>query len=386
MKKIKHRLNLLRRIILQHLAFPVIYRIGCLRRINPRFVLFASEFSANMPDSLQPLHTRLLDEGYDCRFFGLLPGKTKRQQYLHWIAFFFALAQARTLFLDDYYFPAYACKPRKGTQIVQVWHACGAFKKWGRSTADLAWGSSQKKLKYLPIHNTYTHCLVSSPACIPHYAEAFGCDPAIVHPWGVPRTDIFFASDFCETARAQILTMFPSIGSRRIVLYAPTFRGNNNKKVRHDAAVDFAALRDALQEDCVLLYKPHPRVKKSIADDGAFLYDAKNIPIATLLGAADLVISDYSSLIFEYALFGRPMLFYAYDLENYERVRSFYEPYLSFVPGDLVWSTDDIICGIRRNLFEGGFEASGVAAFAQKHMSACDGGATSRVLSNLGLL
>lgn len=67
----------------------------------------------------------------------------------------------------------FANHPRKGTEVIQLWHACGAFKKWGYSTADLKWGADRKSLERYPIHNTYTAVTVSARNIIPYYAEAF---------------------------------------------------------------------------------------------------------------------------------------------------------------------------------------------------------------------
>jgi CDP-ribitol ribitolphosphotransferase len=225
---------------------------------------------------------------------------------------------------------------------------------------------------------------VSSPVVAPCYAEAFHCDEAIIRPWGAPRTDFFFRPNVCEQSRRDVLNVFPEIGDRKIVLYAPTFRGNSNKAARHDDVLDYRVLTRALSNDAALLLKPHPRANTEIPTpepgERPFVFDAGALPIEQLLCAADLVISDYSSLIFEYALLGRPMLFYAYDLRDYETSRSFYYPYLEFVPGDVVWDTEDVIAAVRRNLFEGGFDAARVARFRERFMSACDGRCTERIL------
>ena len=115
----------------------------------------------------------------------------------------------------------------------------------------------------------------------------------------------------------------------------------------------------------------------------SFVFDAMHLPIEVLLCAADLVITDYSSLVFEYALLGRPMLFYAYDLEEYAGARDFYYSYLEFIPGDTAWDSEGLISGIQRNLFEGKFNTARVEAFRAKFMSACDGHSTERIIKNV---
>ena len=68
---------------------------------------------------------------------------------------------------------------------------------------------------------------MSARNIIPYYAEAFNCPERIIRPLGVPRTDIYFNPDFVSSAREEMLKKFPQIGDRKIILYAPTFRGNS---------------------------------------------------------------------------------------------------------------------------------------------------------------
>ncbi|MEG1243915.1 MAG: CDP-glycerol glycerophosphotransferase family protein, partial [Oscillospiraceae bacterium] len=102
------------------------------------------------------------------------------------------------------------------------------------------------------------------------------------------------------------------------------------------------------------------------------------IDVSVLLCACDILISDYSSLIFEYSLLARPMIFYAYDLDEYDRERSFYYPYREFVPGEIVSDTNQIINAVEN--IEKSFDSERVLQFCQKFMSACDGQSTKRII------
>lgn len=109
---------------------------------------------------------------------------------------------------------------------------------------------------------------------------------------------------------------------------------------------------------------------------GDFVFDGSTtVKIETALCAADILIADYSSLIFEYSLLNKPMLFYAYDLEEYEHDRSFYFDYKSFVPGKIVINNDEIISAIQKN----DFRKDRIPAFREKFMGACDGRSTARI-------
>jgi CDP-ribitol ribitolphosphotransferase len=371
------------RFCLLRVFFPAVYRVGCLRRVDPRLIYFVSTTYSEPPDNFRPLTERLEREGYRCVFFGKAE-EGRFRQCLCLFLFFLSYARARALFLTEVCPLADSCRPRNGTDIIQLWHGCGALKKSGDSTAAARWGSDPATFRWFPCHRFYTYACVSSPEVIPHYAEVFRCDPSILQPWGMPRTDFYFRPGVTEQCRRRVLEAFPEIGARKILLYAPTFRGDDLRLARHDDALDYDAMALALGGSCALLLKPHPCAHGRIPapQPAPFAFDAAALPIEVLLCACDLVISDYSSLINEYSLLGRPMLFYAYDLEEYEAARGFYYPYTQFVPGDLARDTGGVIEGVLRNLFEGGFDAERVRVFRQKFMCACDGHSTERILRN----
>lgn len=294
-------------------------------------------------------------------------------------------ATSKLVFVEDAFFPLFANHPRKGTEVIQLWHACGAFKKWGYSTADLKWGADRKSLERYPIHNTYTAVTVSARNIIPYYAEAFNCPESIIRPLGVPRTDIYFSSDFASSARAEMLKKFPQIGDRKIILYAPTFRGNSILKSYMDLKLDIERMNAELSDDFVLLYKLHPQTAKRFSLSAEerekyenFVFDiSKDVRIDLAMCAADMLISDYSSVIFEYSLLSRPMIFFAYDLEEYDRDRSFYNKYEDFVPGPIVRDTEGIISAVRQA--QSGFDSAKIENFRNYFMDACDGHSTARI-------
>ena len=94
---------------------------------------------------------------------------------------------------------------------------------------------------------------------------------------------------------------------------------------------------------------------------------------------SDVVVTDYSSLVFEYSTLGRPMVFYAYDLEEYISTRDFYEPFEEFVPGRIVRTFGELLDALRT----GEYEIEKVAPFAKRHVSHLDAGSTDRVIDLL---
>lgn len=376
MAKFKSFINILRRKFFFYIVWPLAFTLFSLRPIDEKLILFA--FSKNytqMPDNLTGLYEYLKNKGYNCKIMQAPQNAVKR--ILFDIVFQKYYATCKCVFITDNFDQLYAHKPRKGTKVIQLWHACGAFKKWGYSTLDLAWGGSREDMLRFPMHNTYTDVFVSAESVIPCYAEAFGCNEKIIKALGTPRTDVYFDEDFVASGREKLLKAFPEIGNRKIILYAPTFRGNSPEESYNDQPLDYSLLKRTLGKDYALVLKLHPFTAKKyrLSDEqkkefGDFVFDAsESVAIETVLCAADYLVADYSSLIFEYALLDKPMIFYAYDLEKYKRDRSFYFEYESFVPGRIVMSNEEIVASILSN----SCQQEKIKEFRNRYMSACDG-------------
>lgn len=296
----------------------------------------------------------------------------------------YALSTSRVFIVDDYFFPIYPITPRRGTTIVQAWHACGAFKKFGYSLLDKTFGADEALLRRIRIHANYDVCLVSSASVAPHYAEAFRLPiERFRADLGIPRTDALVDPGAAERASAAVRRRYAIEPSRRIVLYAPTFRGETVTAARHEADLDLALLRDALDADHALIQRLHPFIRdrqplpSGLAD---FVRNASDHPdVNELLLAADVLVTDYSSVIYEFALLGRPMAFFAPDLEAYERERGFYFDYRTGVPGPVFESTGPLAAWLRA----GAFDLERVEAFARASFDVADGHATERVVDRL---
>lgn len=383
MDGIKKKIILLRRRLLFFYIWPIAFNLFSKKPIDEKLILFAyNKNYSTMPDNMVGIYEYLKEKGYNCRIMASPSNPIKR--FLSGIVFQKYYARCKCVFLTDNFDPVYAHQPRKGTRVIQLWHACGAFKKWGFSTLDLAWGGSRRDMLRFPMHNTYTDVFVSAKEVVPCYAEAFRCAERRVQALGTPRTDVYFDANFVNSQRAQLLEKFPKIGDRKIILYAPTFRGNSPEAAHNEIRLDYGKLREALGNEYALVLKLHPFVAErfSLSEEETekygddFIFDAsKLVKIETALCAADILIADYSSLIFEYSLLNKPMLFYAYDLEEYDRDRSFYFDYKSFVPGKLIFDNDEIIESIK----SADFQTEKIAPFKERFMGACDGESTKRI-------
>lgn len=273
---------------------------------------------------------------------------------------------------------------RNETQVVQIWHACGAFKKFGFSTSELLFGGSRKELERYPVYKYFTKVSVSSPNIIWAYSEAMGLECQKILPLGVSRTDVFFDNDYVQLAKKKLDLYMPASKGKKIILFAPTFRGRVARATTA-TAFSIAQFYEALADEYVLIIKHHPYVKKppAIAEKYRnFAVDFTNVmDIEELLCVADICISDYSSLIFEYSLFEKPMIFFAYDVDEYFDWRGFYYNYDELTPGPVFKTNREMIDYIQH--IDERFDRQKVIDFRNKFMSACDGHSTERILKDV---
>ena len=289
------------------------------------------------------------------------------------------LAAARLLVADDWLFPLYATWPRAGTTRVQVWHAAGAFKAFGFSVAD------PDAVGRLPMTANFDLLLASSAAAVPAFAEAFRVPAERVSPAiGIPRTDLFFDPEARARAVAAVRARYGLEPGRRVLLYAPTFRGAGPRDAHDANLLDIPLLHEALGDGWTLLLRLHPHVIAAPipADQAGFAIDASGWPdMNELLLVADALVTDYSSVAFEYALLERPMAFLAPDAAEYTRDRGFYLDLEKDLPGPVVATTAELAAHVA----SGTFDAEATRAFARRWFDHADGHASARFVERIVL-
>ena len=267
------------------------------------------------------------------------------------------LATSRVFIVDDYFFPIYVIHPRQGATIIQTWHACGAFKKVGYSLLDKSFGADEELTRRVRIHSNYDVCLVASKGSAPHYAEAFGQPlERFESRFGIPRTDVFFGEERLARTRDAVRRRYGLLDGRRVILYAPTFRGDTIMSARATDDLDLDLLHETLGADHVVLVRLHPFIRSRTVIGpslAGFAIDVSDYPdINELMLVSDVLVTDYSSAIFEYALLTRPMVFFAPDYEAYERERGFYFDYRTGVPGPIFETTAELAGYLRAGVFD----------------------------------
>lgn len=364
-------------------VYPLTYRLFSLLPMDKERVLFCEVRHGHLTDTYKPIVRELKRRGVRCSVFYIHNNKGGMGYLLRYLKLCTILPRFGTVFIDDTCNLFGAYKPRRGTKLIQTWHSCGAFKKWGYSIAGLSFGQEPEELDRYPAHSNYTLVTVSSEECIRHFDSAFGFSrfdkPSPVRATGVARTDWFFDKENIGRAFSALYEAVPDAKGKRVILYAPTYRGDADD-AQPPEQFDIGRFMSGLDDDCVLLIKQHAFVaKKTEIPEGCRCFDVSGVlPIEQLLAVSDLLVTDYSSLIFEYSLFGRPMVFYAYDLDDFYDYRGFFYRYDNdFLPGEIVTEEDKLLPAVRSAL--GGGNAFDITAFRERFMGACDGRATQRI-------
>ncbi|MFR4284925.1 CDP-glycerol glycerophosphotransferase family protein [Anaerobutyricum soehngenii] len=383
-KKFISKLRRIRKHYRYKVYFPKVYSSYCTEPVQENKVLFLEMRFTKLSNSFELIYKALEESGeYDlkCSYvqFNFIRGREFTQRVNEMLK---ELATAKYVFVDDASLILSSIPLRKETVAINLWHACGAFKKFGRSTAELKFGSSAATLDKYPNYGNLTHVTVSSPEVIWAYEEAMHLPKGIVKATGVSRTDQFYDKEFVESRRQKLYEIMPEAKGKKVILYAPTFRGHVATASSPDR-IDFERFCRELDNEYVIVCKHHPFVKNPPIIPEELQHFARDLTkylsIEDLLCCADICISDYSSLVFEYSLFEKPMIFYAYDYDNYCDWRGFYYDYSEFTPGPVVQTEDELLNSIKN--IDTQFDKQKVIDFKEKFMGSCDGHATERIIA-----
>ena len=346
------------------------------------------------------------------------------------------LARAQYIFVDGTSAFLESLPVRSGTTVIQTWYACGAFKRFGYSLNKKESGINTGKRGMSFGYRNQSYVTVSSPEVVWAYAEAFHMEDRVdrIQPVGVSRTDMFFSKKYREIACGKVTWLirrmapalflgsegsgkeqdkgagaakggkmyarlgdfytdragteaFPEdlqiVPGRKVILYAPTYRGSASDASSPNR-LDIPMMKRELGDRYILLVNHHPFVKEKDrpkipekCQDFAFDVTGR-LSIEELLTAADACITDYSSLVFEYSLFERPILFFTYDMQEYLDETGFYYPIREMMPGPVCSTTQELTEVFRTPDTE--FNLLRIREFKYRFMSGCDGHATARIL------
>ncbi|OAK24071.1 teichoic acid biosynthesis protein B [Bacillus wiedmannii] len=263
------------------------------------------------------------------------------------------LTTSEYIVIDNYFGFLSAVKFRKGTKCIQLWHAAGAIKKFGLLATVFKKRNKRAQKRFVKVYNNFHKIVVGSDALATVYADAFNLSQDQMLSTGIPRTDLFFDEMKKKQITNNLLNGNKFLRDKKVILYAPTFR---DEEIEHfNLNLNLEKIYKELHQDYIFLIKLHPAIKNKInytKQYSDFIFDYSLYPnINELLLITDILITDYSSIPFEFSLLNKPMIFYPYDLERYKKQRGFIEDYHTTVPGPVVYSTKELIEVIKENDF-----------------------------------
>lgn len=344
--------------------------------VHPERVVLATARVSTLDGNLLYLHRAMRQRHPELDYVLLLEpysyGLAGKLTYLvRLVRGMYHLQTAGLFVVDNAYLPIHVAPHRRTTTVVQVWHAAGALKRFGLDTR-LPLAEPERTF----LHRYYDAVVVGGDWTRAPYAAALRTPVERVLALGSPRTDFFFHETDLAAARARVLAAHPSLAGRRVVLYAPTFRGRGVRK-RAAPGLDAARLRAALPAEYALVLKTHPNLDPAATPTAG--YDVVVDPSAEineLLALTHVLITDYSSSVVEFALLRRPIVLLVGDLAEYEVDPGLYLDYRTEMIGTQVTDTDEVVDAILTDRFD----LTGYDAFIDRQLGASLGGASGRVV------
>ena len=348
---------------LKHKIFGKLFNIFTKLKINDNLVSFIIDSNESFSGNLEYIKKEFENRG-NFQFHFYYKDKLSFSSLKK-------LATSKYVFLNDNFFPLAFMNFNKETVVIQLWHAPGAFKKFGGSVENASMLKLiSDKTDYLIISSTYNES---------YYSEAFQIDKSKIKALGLPRADYYFENHDIGKLRNDFNKKYDIDSNKKIILYTPTFRENKEYNNVFNY-LDLDEFNNKLSDDYVLVLRLHPKIKKFYSGDisinGEYIDCSNYKNEQELLLLSDILITDYSSIMIEFGLLNKPIIFFAYDLDNYlSNERGFYLDYKKDLPGPVVYTTEELIDTISK-----GIDTSKLKSFTETQFSQIDGGASARVV------
>ena len=357
------------------------YRLLCaLPRGGKKRVLFLSEKDEKLALNMAAIYERMRERGLDksCEIrFSLRNSAVKHYSALSSMKTARLLAWADVILVDDHVplFDRLVLGEKK--TLIQVWHAGAGFKGVGYSR----WGHYGCPGPF-SCHRQYSYCICDSQGIAKFFSEQFGILDEQIIPTGMPRMDRYVDPDNRRRVTEKLYAQYPQLQGKKIILFAPTYRGQDRQNAFYPyELIDCEELyRYCCENNAAVLFKMHPWVQGAvpIPDSRADRFINMNgYPnINELFYVTDLLITDYSSSMYEFLLMRKPMLFFAFDKNQFATSRGFHRDYDTNVPGKVCESFAELMQAIRTEDYE--FEK--VEQFHGRYLDYTDGGNCDRVI------
>ena len=354
---------------------------------NGTRVLLMSESRCPINGNLKALDDRIRERGLDKSrlkmsywFVKTLEDDSGFKILWVWLRLAFITARQDYIFVDDYstFFNNVKLNPK--TTLVQVWHAGVGFKavgyaRFGKKGTPNPWRCCYRQLDYAIVGGEFLREV---------YAEVFGIDRERCLPYGLMRLDNYLDAKKVAVFRRDFYDKNPDWQGRKIILFAPTFRGPSQRTAYYPyEMLDWDKIYDFCGDEYLFVIKQHPFIMKPVEIESKYagrIIDFSGYPdINELFYVTDILITDYSSNIYEFSLHRKPMLFFAFDKEEYELMRGLHRTLDRHAPGKVCRTTEELLEAIRT----GDFEMERLYRFVKENFYNTDGMASDKVIDNI---
>lgn len=300
--------------------------------------------------------------------------------------YFWYLARAK-YWVNNQNFPFYITRRKNGVYL-QTWHGT-PLKKMQHDLESIEGRDAGYLGRVTQASQQWSYLLSPSPYATEAFSTAFRHTAEVVEE-GYPRNDILSSPDRQQVADSVRQKLDLPEG-KKVLLYAPTFRDDQNisgNRFGFELPFDIEEFAARLGSDYVLLLRMHVVVRNKLTIPEHLIDIVRDVSthddINELYLVSDALITDYSSVFFDYSILQKPILFYAYDLENYrDNLRGFYLDYGTELPGPIVTSENELweeVSSLSRKSSE---LSARSAAFAAEYAPTDDGHAAERVVDRV---
>ncbi len=355
-------------------------------------IVFESGLGTQYADSPRYLYEELVRRGDQRRkvwvYHRKLPGNNPRTKVVRRLSpgYFWYLARAK-YWVNNQNFPHYLRRRRNGV-FIQTWHGT-PLKRMLLDLEQVHGRDEDYVARVNQAVRQWSVLLSPSPYATRAFRSAFGYRGPVLEE-GYPRNDVLALgrrSDAGSTIRERL--GLPH--GRRVVLYAPTFRDDQSTgtgRFGFELPLDLEAFQRRFGADTVLLLRMHVLIANRLAipeSVAGCVRDVSGYPeVQELLLASDVLVTDYSSVLFDYAILRRPIVFYAYDLEHYrDTLRGFYLDYGPNLPGPVAQTEDELFDALAEAAVPDPVRDRRLEEFAARFAPKDDGGAARRVVDQL---
>ncbi|AKG72826.1 bifunctional glycosyltransferase/CDP-glycerol:glycerophosphate glycerophosphotransferase [Salinicoccus halodurans] len=319
-------------------------------------VVFESFQGKSYSDSPKYIYQYMLENKKDYKFVWVMnkpvniPGKPETVKRFS-LKYYYYLARAKYV-VSNVRMPNSYIK-RDNQIYLQTWHGT-PLKRLAGDMADVhmpGTNSARYKRNFNRETDKWDYLIAPNQYSSDIFRRAFWFNNTILQT-GYPRNDILTNDNDSETIKRLKWRLYLPT-NKKIILYAPTWRDDEYYKVgkyRFDLNLDLHRMKEKFGDEYIILLRMHYVVASNIdlTDLEGFAYDVSSYSdISELYLMSDMLITDYSSVFFDYANLRRPILFYTYDIEKYQgQLRGFYIDMEKELPGPLLMNNDDVIDAI----------------------------------------